>query len=188
MKKFTAIFLIIAISVAVGFGAQKLEDHTTKVKHPLKYSEFVEKYAAEYEIPETLLYAMIKCESSFDPKAKSSAGAVGLMQLMPRTFEDMARRQGEEFDKNMMSDAETNIRYGAYYLHYLYNIFRDWNLVLAAYNGGMGNVKKWMQSSEFYDGTKLIKYPKGYSETENYVKKVNETKKLYEKLYFTEKI
>ena len=119
--------------------------------HPLKYSEYVEKYAKQYEIPETLLYSVIKCESSFDPEAKSRAGARGLMQLMPKTFEEMARRLGEEYKEELMFDAETSIRYGSYYLDYLYNIFGDWRLVLAAYNGGMGNVDEWLKNPEYSD-------------------------------------
>ncbi len=152
--------------------------------HPLKYSEYVEKYAKQYEIPETLLYSVIKCESSFDPEAKSRAGARGLMQLMPKTFEEMARRLGEEYKEELMFDAETSIRYGSYYLDYLYNIFGDWRLVLAAYNGGMGNVRKWMEDSEYFDGVKIIKYPKGFGETEQYVQRVTDAQKVYEELWF----
>ncbi len=152
--------------------------------HPLKYSEYVEKYAKQYEIPETLLYSVIKCESSFDPEAKSCAGARGLMQLMPKTFEEMARRLGEEYKEELMFDAETSIRYGSYYLDYLYNIFGDWRLVLAAYNGGMGNVRKWMEDSEYFDGVKIIKYPKGFGETEQYVQRVTDAQKVYEELWF----
>ena len=83
-----------------------------------------------------------------------------------------------------MFDAETSIRYGSYYLDYLYNIFGDWRLVLAAYNGGMGNVRKWMEDSEYFDGVKIIKYPKGFGETEQYVQRVTDAQKVYEELWF----
>lgn len=187
MKRFTAILLILAVSIGMGYLAQTLESEKTLKAHPQKYTELVDKYSAEYEIPVDLLYSVIKCESNFDSNAKSSAGACGLMQLMPKTLEDMMRRCGESYKEELIFDPETNIKYGSYYMHYLYNIFNDWDMVLAAYNGGMGNVKKWMQDSEYYDGAKIIKYPKGFDETENYVKRVNEARKAYNELYYREK-
>ena len=186
MRKFIVFFLIVAISVGIGYGAQSFEDYMIKQRHPLKYSEYVDKYSEQFDIPKTLLYSVIKCESGFDTNAKSRVGARGLMQLMPKTFEEMARRQGEEFKEELMYDAETNIRYGSYYLNYLYNIFGDWKLVLAAYNGGMGNVKKWMEDSDYFDGVKIIKYPKGFEETEGYVKRVTDAQKVYVELWFSD--
>lgn len=186
LRRFIVFFLIVAISVGIGYGAQKFEEFMVRKNHPLKYSEYVEKYSKEYEIPETLLYSVIKCESSFDPEAKSRAGARGLMQLMPKTFEEMARRLGEEFKEELMFDPETSIRYGSYYLDYLYNIFGDWKLVLAAYNGGMGNVRKWMEDSEYFDGVNIIKYPKGFEETKQYVERVTEAQKMYTELWFND--
>lgn len=186
MRRFIVFFLIVAISVGIGFGAQSFEEYMIKKNHPLKFTEYVEKYAEEFDIPKALLYSVIKCESSFDPEAKSRVGARGLMQLMPKTFEEMARRQGEEYREELMYDPDTSIRYGSYYLNYLYNIFGDWKLVLAAYNGGMGNVRKWMEDSEYFDGVKIIKYPKGFGETEQYVERVTEAEKVYTKLWFND--
>lgn len=177
------VFLIIAVSVCVGYIAQKIQETSELASHPLKYQALVEKYSKEYEIELPFLYSVIKCESGFDCNATSGAGAKGLMQLMPATMEDMMRRCGEAFDETKMYDPETSIRYGAYYLDYLYKIFNDWDLVLAAYNGGMGNVKKWMENPEYYDGTKICKYPKGFGETERHVKKVNKAKEKYIELY-----
>lgn len=184
MKRIIATVLILALSVGIGYGAQELEKYLRYKAHPLEYTEFVERYSEEFEIPIEMLYAVIKCESSFDSTAVSSVGATGLMQLMPRTLEDMMRRCGEQYDERLLYDPETNIRYGSYYLRYLYNIFQDWDVVLAAYNGGMGNVRSWLKDSEYYDGAKLIKYPEGFEETENYVKKVNKAEATYRELYF----
>lgn len=184
MKRFIAVILILAISVGIGYGAQELETHLKYKNHPLKYTELVEKYSAEYEIPIDLLYGVIKCESGFDSTAVSSVGATGLMQLMPHTLEDMMRRCGEQYDERLLYDPETNVKYGAYYLRYLYNIFQDWDIVLAAYHGGMGNVREWLKSDKYYDGAKLIAFPEEFEMTENYVKKVNKAREMYTELYF----
>lgn len=105
MKKFIVLVLLVSLSVLTGYGAQIFEQHRIKKSHPLKYSEYVEKYAEEFNIPEPLLYSVIKCESSFNPEAKSRVGARGLMQLMPKTFEEMAKRQGEQYAEDKIGRA-----------------------------------------------------------------------------------
>lgn len=154
---------------------------------PDEYREFVEKYAHEYGVSEELIYSVIKTESSFNPSAVSGKGAIGLMQMMPATFEwltnDILR---EYFDRGMLYDPETNIKYGTYYLSRLYNRFGDWNTALAAYNGGEGNVSNWLSDPKYSDDGKKLKIdkiPNEFAETENYVKKVNKALKKYAELY-----
>jgi len=140
----------------------------------------------EYNVPEAVIYAVIKVESDFDPVAESSAGAIGLMQLMPSTFEDLTVNfLKENLDKHAIYVPEINIKYGTYYLSYLYQYFdcKSWDIAFAAYNGGMGNVQKWLADPELSDENgNLTNIP--FEETENYVKKVCATVADYEKIYY----
>ena len=81
-----------------------------KVLYPTKYSDFVERYSEEYELEETVVYAVIKAESGFDASDRSRTGARGLMQIMPETGEWAAELMGmSEYDSEMLYDPETNI-------------------------------------------------------------------------------
>ena len=144
----------------------------------------MEKYAEEYGVPEHIVYAVIKTESGFDASAQSGAGAIGLMQLMPDTFEWLTdSKLCEYLDRGMMYDPDTNIRYGVYYLSYLFGRYRDWSTALAAYNAGPGNVDEWLADAEYSsDGVTLKRIP--FKETRNYVKKVNIASEKYKSLYY----
>ncbi len=183
------IALIIAISLVFGF----LFDHLcTQIEYrlyprPSEYQEYIKKYANEYGLPEELVYAVIKTESDFDLSAVSSRGAIGLMQIMPATFEwitnDLLR---EYLAPGMVYDPETNIKYGTYYLSRLYKKFSDMDTAIAAYNGGEGNVSEWLKDSRYSDNgikLKIDKIPDEFAETENYVKKVNKALQKYQELY-----
>ncbi len=183
---------VIAVLVfAVIFGF--LFDHAyTQIEYllypkPDEYTAFVEKYAQEYDISPLLIYAVIKTESNFDSSAVSNKGAIGLMQMMPDTFEWLTRDMlHEHLNIGMLYDPETNIKYGTYYLSRLYGRFGDWDTAIAAYNGGEGNVSEWLKDKRYSDdGCKLIidNIPTEFKETENYVKKVNRAFKNYRKIY-----
>ncbi len=189
MKKFRrvlAILCLIAISLAVGFGVDLLWDKAEELTHPQAYREIVAKYAGQYNIPEYVILAVIKTESDFDPRATSSAGAMGLMQMMPSTFEWLTGDEhlGEHLPVQRLYDPEVSIRYGTYYLKYLYRQFNyRRNTAIAAYNAGEGNVSKWLKSSEYSDGAgNLTHIP--FDETRSYVSKVNSAIDLYQKLYY----
>lgn len=183
------IIILLVISVAMGFlfdiGCSLIEKKT----HPLKYTEYIEKYSEQYKVPKELVYAIIKTESDFVSNAVSRVGAVGLMQLMPETFKDLTENfLYENLDTGMLYDPETNIRYGVFYLSWLKTNFEDWNCVIAAYNGGIGNVTKWLNDSEYSDdGKTLIIKNIPFEETRNYVKKINKATEKYTELYFSEK-
>ena len=130
-------------------------------------------------MPEELIWAVIKTESGFDSSAVSSKGAVGLMQLTEDTFNEISnQRLKEGLSSGMRYDPDTNIRYGTYYLSYLYARYNNWDAAIAAYNGGLGNVDQWMG-----DGEKLSIDSIPFAETRNYVKKVNHARQKYEDLY-----
>ena len=180
-----AIILILCISIASGFIISTVIDTINRKTHPLTYSDYVEKYSELYGVPEPIIYATIKTESGFKSNAVSSAGAIGLMQLMPDTFLWLCEKQGETHDAGMLYDPETNIKYGTYYLSFLYREFGLWETVYAAYNCGPNKVKEWQQNEEYADKNGiLIKIP--FDETEKYVKKISKSVSIYEKLYFKE--
>ncbi len=185
LSRSIAIIIIISISIIAGFVIDDICDAIDRKTHPRTYSEYVEKYSAIYGVPQAVIYATIRTESEFVSNAVSSAGAVGLMQIMPDTFRWLFEKTGEALEDGMLYDPETNIRYGTYYLSYLYSEFGLWETVYAAYNCGPGRVKEWQASEEYADTNGvLIEIP--FEETSEYVKKVSKAVGIYEKLYFKE--
>ncbi len=177
---------IVGLSIAIGFGIDAICDKIDRKTHPLKYMEFVEKYSAEYSVPKSVILSVIKCESDFKSNAVSSAGAVGLMQMMPDTFTWLSYdKLGENHDAGMLYDPETNIKYGTYYLSYLFAEFGHWETVYAAYNCGPNKVKEWQTDTEYADANGILKKIP-IKETKGYVSKVKKAEALYTKLYFSE--
>ena len=180
MKKFLVFVIIIAISVGVGLGWTSIQNFVTELTHPMKYSQYVEKYSEEYSVPQEIIYAVIKCESSYEADVISSSGAVGLMQIMPSTFEDLCRRMGEEYNENLLYSPEVNIKYGTFYLSYLHSRYGVWETVFAAYNAGYGKVDSWLKDESASKDGRLIEIP--YEETREYVKRVSDARDVYAKL------
>lgn len=180
MKKFIVFITILAISVGVGFSWTYMEEFITEKLHPMKYVEYVEEYSELYGVPKEIIYAVIKCESSFEADAKSSKGAIGLMQIMPATFEDLCRRTGEEYNESLLYDPSVNIKYGTYYLSRLYSKFGIWETVYAAYNAGPGRVDDWLSNATYATDGRLHNIP--IEETAGYVEKVSEARNVYAKL------
>lgn len=138
------------------------------VLFPIRYYGYVKKYCKQYSVEPSVALAVIWTESKFRPNAVSRAGACGLMQLMPSTAEWLCLEIGEEYSEEKLFEPEYNIKLGIFYLSYLQQNFSG-DYVLAAYNAGEGNVKKWLST----DGK--IKF----DETKEYIKRVNMAKKLY---------
>ncbi len=184
-----AVVLIIATSLLFGFAYDGIVSAIERAEHPRAFAEFVTAAREEKNqmfIPESLIFAVIKTESDFDPDAVSPMGAAGLMQLMPDTFRDISDNfLGERLPDEMISDPETNIRYGVFYLSWLYySKFGNWDTVLAAYNAGIGNVYDWLDDPEFSDDGVTLKYIP-IAETRAYVSRVRAAQETYERLYNT---
>ena len=177
------IISILVLSVVSGLLFQFIYDKYEHREYPREYSDYVSRYAAEYGVPEHVVYAVIKTESDFQSGAVSDAGAVGLMQLMPDTFNWLCTLTKETHDTGMLYDPETNIKYGTYYLSYLYLTYGDWDTVYAAYNAGMGNVDSWLGDALEADGAKKLGHIP-FEETEKYIKKVNKADEIYLRLYY----
>ncbi len=189
--KIVLISLIVSVLFGFLFDLVCTKAEYVLYKRPEEYSGFVERYSKEYGVSEAMIYAVIRTESSFDSAALSSKNAVGLMQMLPSTFEWLTNdilHDGHKTD--MLYDPETNIKYGTYYLSRLYARFENWDTALAAYNGGEGNVSEWLSDTRYSsDGIKLKldKLPEEFRETRDYVKKVNLALGKYEELYYNDK-
>jgi soluble lytic murein transglycosylase len=145
-----------------------------RVWYPLRYEQIVRGHARHYDLDPALLAAVIYQESKFKASARSSSGAVGLMQLLPSTAEGIALHTGgTAFRVNDLYDPEINVRYGAWYLRHLIEKYGDEETALAAYNAGQDNVDRWRR-----DGVG-IQFP----ETRAYIKRVEELKRIYRNAY-----
>jgi soluble lytic murein transglycosylase len=178
-----AITVIAVAAICLGFLADLIITCFEKNAYPQDYAEYVTVYAEKYGVPEELVYAVIRTESDFDSGAVSSAGAVGLMQLMPQTFKWLTDEiLFEHMESGMIYDPETNIRYGTYYLSRLYDRYGNWEVALAAYNGGPGNVDKWLENDRYADGEGGLKRIP-FRETRHFVVRVTDAWDMYERLY-----
>lgn len=153
-----------------------------KRAYPLLYEDIIKKYAKEYSLDPYLLAAIIKTESGFREDAVSRVGALGLMQLMPSTAEWISGKVGEDYREDMLTDPDTNIRYGCWYLRFLTDRFGDdLPAVLAAYNAGHNKVSEWLRDDAISPGGTLGEIP--YPEAKQYVERVYHAVEKYKQLY-----
>lgn len=155
-----------------------------KTRYPLKYEDYIMKYAEEYHLDPYFVCSIIWTESKFDPEVVSSRGAVGLMQIMPDTGKWIAGKLGmEDFEEENLHDPETNIQMGCWYLKFLSDKFDgDTTKIAAAYNAGHNRVSEWMTDPEHStDGETLDNIP--FEETKNYVKRERQSYEIYKFLY-----
>lgn len=173
------LFTVLLLYFTVGEGKTVIMQQI----YPVKYQEYVEKWADEYSLDRYLVYSVIKVESGFDPDAESHVGAKGLMQLMDKTAEECNIKGGFGYNiPNDLFEPEKNIRVGCSYLRKLMDTYGNMELAITAYNAGTGNVKKWLQNDELSDGKGgLLSIP--YEETDKYVDKVMKAYETYMRLY-----
>lgn len=124
-----------------------------QVRFPIVYKEHVAKAAKQTSVNPLFIFAVTRQESAFVYDAKSPAGAVGLMQLLPETAKHTAKKNGLSFSPQDLVTPEKNIALGSRYLDHLLGVF-DGNRILAAaaYNAGPARVKKWLNNEK---GTQL---------------------------------
>ena len=147
-------------STYVLLNAHEIVPEPRRSSKPVKFEGYIYRAAKEYGVEPSLIKAIIKTESDFDPDAKSKAGAEGLMQLMPKT--------ARSYNVHNSYNSEQNIMAGTKHIKYLLDKYKD-NLILAlaAYNAGETAVNK-------YNGVPP------YPETQRYVQKVQNFKKQFE--------
>jgi peptidoglycan lytic transglycosylase len=176
VKRLAAVLLLlVAVAAGVAVWAVTTEpDWYLRARYPLRYEAIVRGHARNYDLPPALLAAVIYTESRFDASARSDAGAIGLMQLLPDTAEGIALRTGgHRFVVSDLLDPEINVRYGSWYLRNLLDRYHDVPTALAAYHAGQGNVDAWRREGG------AIRFP----ETRHYVEKVLAAERVYAKVY-----
>ena len=172
------LFFIIWLTFIIPLGVKFVQK---RYIYPKKYEKIVESNSYKFSVDENLIFATIKVESNFNEKAVSSAGAIGLMQIMPKTAEFIAKNLGENSSYDL-TDYKTNIKFGVYYLSYLLKKFPLKATAICAYNAGEGIVSNWLKDSRYSRDGKSLEYIP-YKETREYLVKILSTEKKYEKLY-----
>ncbi len=172
--------LAVAVLAVAGVGAWVVEsepDWYLRARYPLEYEHILRGHAENHDLDPALLAAVVYVESRFDPNARSEAGALGLMQLLPETAEGIALRTGgSRFVVADLRDPELNVRYGSWYLDHLLSRYADMKLALAAYHAGQGNVDEWRRAGAG------IAFP----ETRAYVAEVDRLRRVYASAYADE--
>lgn len=188
MKKGIKILMIMILILAiVGFLAIKVfkvQKVVLKKVYKTEYIEYVKKYATEYEVDPLMIFAIIKAESNFNRNVVSKSGAIGLMQLMDTTAEELCNQMDIFYvKKTSLYQPELNIQLGTKYFSNLMKEFdNNYLLALTAYNAGIGNVKKWIEQGVIQaDGSDIENIP--FKETNNYVRKIVRDYKIYQDLY-----
>jgi soluble lytic murein transglycosylase len=155
-----------------------------RLNHPLLYRSEVVGYAHIYHLDPALVAAVIYEESRFRPDTRSSAGAIGLMQLLPSTARGIAEHTGGKRFRvpQDLYVPDLNIRYGCWYLHHLEQRYAGrpgaLDLALAAYNAGQSNVDAWIAETPAGRPVRLR-----FTATRNYVADVRATQRLYRRAY-----
>jgi soluble lytic murein transglycosylase-like protein len=152
--------------------------------YPRPYSDDVLRLAKGQALPSSLVFGIIHQESGFDPEATSRSGARGLMQLMPATGKDVARRLGMAYSTQRLYEPEYSLRLGTTYFRQMLGIFDNRvELALAGYNGGPGRISRlWREQQSagevdrFLEGLAL-------TESRNYVKRILVLAESYRSLY-----
>ena len=174
-KKLLSTLIIIILIILVVICINKL---MIKTLYKKEYSEYVSKYSQKYDVDENLIYALIKAESNFEEDAISNKNAQGLMQLMPSTAEDIAKKNRIELTEDNILEPEININLGTKYISTLLEKYECIEIALAAYNAGSGNVDKWIDNGTIQpDGSDIENIP--FKETNMYVRKIMRDYKIY---------
>lgn len=151
-----------------------------RLVYPREYDGLIESAAEQSGIAPALLRAIAREESSFAPRARSRAGARGLVQIMPATGRSLAQRAGIiNYTPAMLDEPETNLRLGASYLGFLKARFDGrWPLAPSAYNAGQGNVDRWLRRDELGE-LDLFVEAIPFSETRRYTRRVIQSYAAY---------
>jgi soluble lytic murein transglycosylase len=163
-------------------GGEQLPADVLRVIFPLDYWPLIKKYSDAHDLDPYLMAALISQESTFTADVRSSANAVGLMQLIAPTARTVARQLGIRFSNAMLTQPETNIRLGMKYFKDNMERFGGAHFALAAYNAGPHRVVRWKAERPGFPQDEFIDdIP--FQETQNYVKRILGTADDYRRLY-----
>lgn len=170
----SVVFVVLMLSVIlIGF----------LMLYPIKYKQEILTYSKKYQLKPQLVASVINVESGYNPKAISSVGAMGLMQIMPKTAIEIAEKLNfKDFKINDLYNPKINIEFGCYYLNYLLEVYNgNQTNAIAGYNAGLNNVNKWLLEPKNLESGTVENIP--FPETDNYVKKINKNLKIYERKF-----
>ena len=185
MKALKSIFkilglIVIGIVMAIIISFSIVAYQTSRQK--IAYQDEIKKYSEKYNMDPLLIASIIKVESDYDNGAHSNQNAKGLMQLLDASAKHSAELIGEEYYPDKLKDVDYNLNLGVGYFNYLYKYYNNVDLALAAYNGGIGNVDKWINDKKIDkhdpDSTKIP-----VEETRQYVIKINSNYDLMKVFY-----
>lgn len=171
---------VVALLAVVAFLFLRGPSFWQRQYYQLEYADHISSSAQRHKVSPYLVAAVIEAESDWVPDARSGVGAAGLMQVMPSTAAELARRglvDGDEYPPTALSEPRINIEYGAAYLRYLVERYHEVETALAAYNAGLANADTWARAGG--DIREQIEFP----ETKHFVLKVARGKDRYEALY-----
>ena len=165
---------VLAVAGATAWVIGSEPDWYLRARYPLRYDQSIRASARVHDLDPALLAAVVYVESRFDPDARSDAGAIGLMQLLPETAKGIALRTGgTRFVVDDLRDPDLNIRYGSWYLGSLLERYGGVDTALAAYHAGQGNLDRWLAS-----GSGIV-----FPETRAYVSEVERVRDVYADAY-----
>ena len=153
--------------------------------YPIEYSEQVERYASEYNVPEYIIYAVIATDSKFECGTQYEDGSQGLMHVSPQTLKRLSSPEhlDEDITQSSLASADVSIRYGTYYLRYLFNRYKSWDTAIVAYNAGESAVTEWLRSGKYStNGINLKEIP--LDSAEDYFEDVSDAIEYYKNEYY----
>jgi soluble lytic murein transglycosylase len=175
------------VGLAVALSWPSFHHAVREIALPLRHEDIIRQQARDKGLDPALIAAVIYAESHFRDGQVSHAGAQGLMQLTPATAQMIARKSGGvAFTVQDLGTPQVNIAYGAWYLRYLMGRYAgNETFALAAYNGGEGNVDRWINRAEQrHESLTIAAIP--FSETRTYVQRVQQAKRQYRRSYARE--
>ena len=176
--------VVVIGGVIAAVVAPRVDKAVQEVVLPLRHEDIIRQQAADKGLDPALIAGVIYTESRFRDQT-SHAGAKGLMQILPSTAHDIARKSGgTAFIEGDLANPQVNISYGSFYLRYLLQRYGGNEvLAIAAYNAGEGRVDKWIfdarHKGEAFDRARHIPFP----ETRHYVQQVLDVRTRYREEY-----
>jgi peptidoglycan lytic transglycosylase len=180
--------LVLATALLAGLAGMlvwPVFHHAVKeIALPLRHEDIIRQQAREKNLDPALVAAVIYAESRFRDGQASTAGALGLMQVTPATAQMIAHKSGgTAFVVDDLGTPQVNIAYGTWYLRYLLERYAgNETFALAAYNGGEGNVDRWIDRAQQRDESLTIDAIP-FAETRAYVRRVQDAKREYRRAY-----
>lgn len=175
------VFIAIATIIFIVFILFRFENKV-KLFSENPYENYITKYSNYFGVDSLLVKVVMKKESNLSYSVVSNKGAVGLMQIMPKTALEIAKQLDiVNYSDSKLKEVEINIMFGTYYLRRLLNYYNNnLILVLSAYNAGLGNVENWYSKNRML-AKRIREIP--FKETRSYVRSIIFTYKLYKFLY-----